>query len=79
MRITAKGRVTIPLAVLEQAGLLPLMEVDFVVEPDGVRIVKAKHPKGPSRGELIVRRLRRAKGHAIMTTDEVMALTRGED
>jgi bifunctional DNA-binding transcriptional regulator/antitoxin component of YhaV-PrlF toxin-antitoxin module len=79
VRVSAKGRVTIPLEVLEQAGLLPLTEVDFIVEADGVRIVKAKHPRGPSRGDLMVRRMKRAAGHVTMTTDEVMALTRGED
>ena len=45
MRITAKGQVTIPQEVREAAGLLPHTEVDFIVEPDGVRIVKAKGPR----------------------------------
>ena len=47
MRISGKGRVTIPMDILEKSGLLPLTEVDFIVEPDGVRIVKARHPKDP--------------------------------
>ncbi len=75
MRITSKGQVTIPQAVREQAGLLPETEVEFVVEPDGVRIVKAAGRRG--RGARAVERLRRGAGRVSMTTDEIMALTRG--
>ena len=78
MRITSKGQVTIPQLVREQAGLLPHTEVDFVVERDGVRIVKARQARRPSRGEAAVDRLRRSAGRISMTTDEIMALTRGE-
>lgn len=78
MRITSKGQVTIPQAVREQAGLLPETEVEFVVERDGVRIVKARQTRRPGRGALVVDRLRRSAGRAAMSTDEIMALTRGE-
>jgi AbrB family looped-hinge helix DNA binding protein len=78
MRNTSKGQVTIPQAVREQAGLLPQTEVDFVVERDGVRIVKARQARRPSRGAQAVERLRRSAGHVSMSTDEIMALTRGE-
>ena len=78
MRITSKGQVTIPQAVREQAGLLPETEVEFVVEGNGVRIVKARGAQRPTRGIRAVARLRRAAGHVSMTTDEIMALTRGE-
>lgn len=78
MRITSKGQVTIPQAVREQAGLLPQTEVEFVVERDGVRIVKAHQARHPSRGARTVERLRRGAGHVSMSTDEIMALTRGE-
>lgn len=78
MRITSKGQVTIPQAVREEAGLLPLTEVDFIVERDGVRIVKARPTRLPSRGARAVEHLRRSAGHVSMTTDEIMALTRGE-
>lgn len=77
MRITSKGQVTIPQAVREQAGLLPETEVEFVVEPDGVRIVKAAAGRR-SRGARAVERLRRGAGRVSMSTDEIMALTRGE-
>lgn len=77
MRITSKGQVTIPQAVREQAGLLPETEVEFVVEDGAVRIVKVRGSRRRSRGERAVEGLRRGAGHVSMTTDEIMALTRG--
>jgi AbrB family looped-hinge helix DNA binding protein len=79
MRITSKGQVTIPQHVREAAGLLPNTEVDFVIEPAGVRIVKSKSAQRPTRGDLAVERLRRARGHFSMTTEEIMELTRGDN
>jgi hypothetical protein len=43
-----------------------------------VRIVKASDRRKQTRGDEIVERLRRARGRISMTTDEIMALTRGE-
>ncbi len=76
MRITSKGQVTIPQAVREEAGLLPETEVEFIVEPDGVRIVKTHAARRPSRGARAVAHLRGSAGHVSMSTDEIMALTR---
>ena len=78
MRITSKGQVTIPQRVREEAGLLPDTEVEFIVEPNGVRIVKSDTDSGRSRGDRVIERLRRNAGHITMSTDEIMALTRGE-
>jgi len=79
MRITAKGQVTIPQAIREEAGFLPHTEVEFVIEPDGsVRLIKTRHARRLSRGAEAVALLRRAR-HLPMTTDEIMALTRGDD
>jgi AbrB family looped-hinge helix DNA binding protein len=78
MRITSKGQVTIPVGIREKAGLLPGTEVDFELVDDSVRIIRAKAPKGETRGERAVRLLR-GSGSGKMTTDEIMALTRGED
>ncbi len=41
MRITSKGRVTIPAAIRKQAGLLPHTEVNFEFDGNAVRIVRA--------------------------------------
>jgi AbrB family looped-hinge helix DNA binding protein len=74
MRITTKGQVTIPVEIRERFGFLPDTEIDFIVENDSVRIVRATRP-GRSRGDTVVGRLRgRARGS--MTTDEILALTR---
>jgi AbrB family looped-hinge helix DNA binding protein len=75
MRLTEKGQVTIPQRVRERLGLRPGDEVDFVVEGDTARIVR--HPSTPSRGRQLVSRLR-GQGDVAMSTDEIMALTRGE-
>jgi AbrB family looped-hinge helix DNA binding protein len=78
LRITSKGQVTIPQAVREQAGLLPETEVEFVIDGDAVRIVKATTTRRQSRGARAVERLRRGPGHVSMSTDEIMALTRDQ-
>ena len=78
MRITSKGQVTIPVAIREKTGLLPNTEVDFELDGDAVRIVRAKAPRKESRGERAVRLLR-GSATVKMSTDELMALTRGEE
>ena len=78
MRITSKGQVTIPVAIREAAGLLPGTEVDFEVDGGQVRIMRARGSKGETRGQEIVRRLR-GSATVAMSTDEIMALTRGEE
>ena len=78
MRITSKGQVTIPQAIREHAGLLPNTEVEFVIDGDLVFLVKAAG-KRPTRGAQLVEHLRRHRGDIDMSTDEIMALTRGEE
>jgi AbrB family looped-hinge helix DNA binding protein len=78
MRITSKGQVTIPQAVREHAGLLPNTEVEFVIDGDLVFLVKASDARRPTRGVRAVEALRAGRGAFEMTTDELMALTRGE-
>ncbi|MEO8811889.1 MAG: AbrB/MazE/SpoVT family DNA-binding domain-containing protein [Caulobacteraceae bacterium] len=77
MRITSKGQVTIPADIRERAGLLPNTEVDFRYEDGAVRLVRAAAPKKPGRGARAVAHLR-GRGDVAMSTDEIMALTRGE-
>jgi len=78
MRITSKGQVTIPQALREKAGLLPGTEVQFELNGDAVRIRRAQAPITPGRGARIVELLR-GSATIRMTTDEIMALTRGEE
>jgi len=76
MRVTSKGQVTIPIEIRERLGLLPDSEVEFAVEGNAVRIRKARGRRKHSRGRSIVERLR-GKATARMTTDQIMAMTRG--
>jgi AbrB family looped-hinge helix DNA binding protein len=76
MRITSKGQVTIPQEIRERLGLLPHSEVEFEIDGDSVRIRRAKASR--SRGEMIVANMRGTATNRGMTTDEIMALTRGE-
>lgn len=78
MKVTSKGKVTIPLEIRERLGFYENTEVDFVVEGNAVRLVKARQPRGPSRGQRVVEGLR-GKAQLGLTTDEIMAMTRGED
>ena len=78
VRITSKGQVTIPQDIREAAGLLPNTEVEFKYDGDVVSIVKAADAKRATRGARIVENLRTHGKGVRMTTDELMALTRGE-
>ena len=75
MRITSKGQVTIPVDIRERAGLLPNTEVTFQFDGKVVSLVRGKGKK-KSRGEQIVDHLL-GRGDGKMTTDQIMALTRG--
>ena len=77
MRITSKGQVTIPLAIREKAGLLPNTEVEFEMQGKAVRLRRARKKTGPSRGENLIQHMR-GRGNVRMTTDEILALTRGK-
>lgn len=78
MQITSKGQVTIPQDIRAQLGLLPHTEVEFELAGDHARIRKARRTSGASpRGRLMLEALR-GTGDVRMSTDEIMALTRGE-
>jgi AbrB family looped-hinge helix DNA binding protein len=77
MRITEKGQVTIPVRIRERFGLLPHTEVEFVEDEDGVRLKPIRTSGRQDRGRMIVNRLR-GTATGGMSTDEIMALTRGE-
>jgi AbrB family looped-hinge helix DNA binding protein len=72
--VTRKGQVTIPKPVRDYLGIRPGSQVDFRRTDDGgVVIENADGPRPPSR-------FAKARGSAGpgMTTDELMALLRGE-
>jgi AbrB family looped-hinge helix DNA binding protein len=72
VRVTSKGQVTIPLAVRRRLGIEPGSEVEFELDERGARLVRARG----DRGAAVVRRMR-GRGTVAMSTDEIMALTRG--
>ncbi len=75
MRITSKGQVTIPIDIRERAGLLPHTEVEFEFDGKVVRIVRTAGRGG--RGARVAAHLR-GRGDVAMSTDAIMALTRGD-
>ena len=77
MRITSKGQVTIPPDIRARAGLMPNTEVTFEYDGTTVRLIPATAPRKPSRGAKLVAHLR-GRGDGLMTTEAIMALTRGE-
>ena len=75
MKITSKGQVTIPAGLRERAGLLPNTEVEFVLSGKKLWLQKTEGKR--RRGSRLVDALR-GKGTVRMSTDQIMALTRGE-
>jgi antitoxin PrlF len=72
--VTAKGQVTIPKPVRDLLGIKPGSMVDFQRAPDGrIVLVKLGGKPRPSR-------FARLRGHAGkgLSTDAIMAMTRGE-
>ena len=73
MRVTTKGQVTIPQKIREKLGITPAVEIDFIEEKDRIYLVKRKGQTGKTHR---FRKLR-GIGNVKMTTNEIMALTRG--
>ncbi len=81
MRVTSKGQVTIPVEIREKLGIFPNTEVEFGVRGNKITIEKSKPKKGKlTRGERIVARaIGSATANLDLTTDQIMAWTRGWD
>lgn len=75
-RVTSKGQVTIPIELREALGIGAGTVVEFQRKGDAVMIRKAAAAR-QDRGERLVERLR-GTATTRLTTDEIMALTRGE-
>jgi len=76
--VTSKGQVTIPKPIRDRLGLEPGTQAEFVVNSRGEYVLKRADGK-PVVG--IRERLRDVIGSrpSDMTTDEIMALLRGDD
>lgn len=79
MKVTIKGQVTIPIALRERFGLNPGTEVEFVASEGTLQVKPRKRTR--KMASAYDHWLAKAAGSAKkgMTTDEIMALTRGED
>lgn len=73
--LTVKGQVTIPKPVREHLGIGPGSAVEFRRNKDGDIVIE------PANKKKTVSPFEALRGHAGrgMTTDEIMALTRGEE
>ncbi len=75
MKVTSKGQVTIPIEIRRKLGILAETEVEFSVSRDRVILRKARDSK--RRGARLIDSMR-GRATTKMSTDEIMALTRGE-
>jgi AbrB family looped-hinge helix DNA binding protein len=73
-KMTAKGRVTIPKRLRDHLGLKPGSEIAFELAPDGRVFLQAQQGERKSAFARL-----RGSAKLAMTTDAIMALSRGED
>lgn len=73
-KITTKGQVTIPKRLRDHLGLKPGSSVEFELLADGRVVLQTQRRALGSRFARL-----RGSAKPTMTTDELMALTRGED
>jgi antitoxin PrlF len=71
-RMTSKGQVTIPKRIRDYLGLKPGSQVEFTVSGGGQIIVNGHHKSSKCRFDALV-----GSAGPGMSTDELMALTRG--
>lgn len=73
MRVTSKGQVTIPQKVRRQLGIVPGSEVEFELDDRGARLLRV----GEGGGAELAARMR-GRATVAMSTEQIMALTRGD-
>lgn len=76
MQITAKGQVTIPQAIRDELGLLPLTQVVFSIER-GAAVIRPKDG-ARTRGERIATHLKAHGAKMTMSSRELLGLLRDE-
>jgi antitoxin PrlF len=76
MRVTVKGQVTIPKYVRDALGIKPGDAVDWVLEQDSARITRRNRRSGK---EIVEQMRGSAEIDLGMSTDEIMAMLRGDD
>jgi len=76
MKITSKGQVTVPQHIRERLGLLPNTDIDWELK-DGAAVLTKASKGDRRRGRALIEHMR-GRASVRMSTDEIMALTRGE-
>ena len=78
MKVTTEGQITIPQEIRERFHLFPGTDVEFLPQGDVVALRAVDKPAKKMRFQ---QWLKRAQGSATtrLTTDEMMAATRGDD
>jgi AbrB family looped-hinge helix DNA binding protein len=74
VRVTSKGQVTIPQRVRQQLGITPGSEVEFELDGRGARLVRLNSGDGKAIAAAM-----RGRATVPVSTEEIMALTRGDD
>lgn len=74
VRVTSKGQVTIPKDVRDRLGIEPGSQVDFVIDAAGVHLIRVSEDEA---AEIVARMRGSARGVFSMSTEGLMALTRG--
>ncbi len=77
MRVTSKGQVTIPQAIRDKYGFLPETDVLFVEEGERVYLIKQPDTATSGLGQRLIAQMR-GRATVRLTTEEILALTRGE-
>jgi AbrB family looped-hinge helix DNA binding protein len=72
-KITTKGQVTIPKRLRDHLGLKPASSVEFELTADGRVFLQTRQRAPQSKFARL-----RGSARSRMTTDQIMALTRGE-
>jgi AbrB family looped-hinge helix DNA binding protein len=75
VKVTTKGQVTIPQHIREHLGLLPNTDVEWELR-DGVAVLQKARGGAGRRGRALIEQMR-GRATVKMSTDEIMALTRG--
>jgi AbrB family looped-hinge helix DNA binding protein len=75
MRISSKGRVTIPKSIRDRHGMLPGERVVFLERGGVVVLMRSDHDDLAAKTVAAMR----GSGNGRLTTDQVMALTRPGD
>lgn len=78
MCLSTKGQVTIPQEIREQAGIGPGSAVEIVFRDGEIHLRRTNDPAATA-GRAVVEGIRRSGVRPLMSTEELMNLTRGDE